>query len=335
MFLSFRNADCRLLKLQQNFKTRRLEDDLERATARIEDLDHELSSCSSELEHLRNRLLKSEASLREARENLECQKEAFDARLTQRLEEEKARLAKEEPASRTPDISYHHFRTDSPPYGRKGSIADRSNTHTRRIQGLAITGPSPQDRPLSRHSSSQPLHYSEFHSPSRQEPFPSIPQLSVNGGHREHPSANRPESQDDFFDDAGTCTPATPDRTMNDLISVSTVGAGPSVQLVSSMSATVRRLESEKAVLKDELARLALQRDNSREQVVGLMKEMEEKRRADERVRELEKEVRIMAERYETTLEMLGERSERVEELTQDVGDLKEMYKELVEKTMK
>ncbi len=53
------------------------------------------------------------------------------------------------------------------------------------------------------------------------------------------------------------------------------------------------------------------------------------------RVRELEKEVKSVGERYETTLEMLGERSERVEELTQDVGDLKDMYRELVEKTMK
>ena len=116
---------------------------------------------------------------------------------------------------------------------------------------------------------------------------------------------------------------------------MSTVGAGPSVQLVSSMSATVRRLESEKADLKDELTRLAAQRDESREQVVILMKEIEEKRRMEGRVKELEKEVKSVGERYETTLEMLGERSERVDELTQDVGDLKDMYRELVEKTMK
>ncbi len=101
------------------------------------------------------------------------------------------------------------------------------------------------------------------------------------------------------------------------------------------MSAAVRRLESEKADLRDEVARLATQRDESREQVVDLMKEVEQKRGMEGRVKELEKEVKSVGERYETTLEMLGERSERVEELTQDVGDLKAMYRDLVEKTMK
>jgi len=319
----------------QNIKTRRLEEDLERATAKIEDLDYELSSRSSELKNFHHKLLKSEASLTQAEKDLQSQKEAFEVRLAQRLEEERSRLQREEPASRTPDALYQHFRTDSSPHNRKSSVADKSNTHTRRLQGLAITGPSSLDRTLSRHSSSQPLHSTDFRSPSRQESFSSIPQLSINGGHGERPSPHRTESQDDFFDDPGTRTPTTPDRTLNDLISVSTVGAGPSVQLVSSMSAAVRRLESEKADLRDEVARLATQRDESREQVVDLMKEVEQKRGMEGRVKELEKEVKSVGERYETTLEMLGERSERVEELTQDVGDLKAMYRDLVEKTMK
>ncbi len=324
-----------MLSRSQNIKTRKLEEDLERATARVEDLDHELSSRSSEIQHLHDKFLKSEAALTEAGKDLQSQKEAFDARLAQCLEEEKFRLQREEPASRGADTLYHHFRTESPSYNRKISVADKSNTHTRRIQGLAFTGPSSQDRPLSRHSSSQPLYSANSRSPSRQESSSSIPQFAASGGRREHPSPHATESQEDFFDDPGTRTPATPDRTLNDLISVSTVGAGPSVQLVSSMSVTVRRLESEKADLKDELARLAAQRDESREQVVGLMKEVEDKRAAEVKMKELEKEVKSVAERYETTLEMLGERSERVEELMQDVGDLKDMYRELVEKTMK
>ena len=101
------------------------------------------------------------------------------------------------------------------------------------------------------------------------------------------------------------------------------------------MSAAVRRLESEKADLKEELNRLATQRDESREQVVELMKEVGEKRAFETRIKALEKEVKSVGERYETTLEMLGERSERVEELMQDVVDLKDMYRELVEKTMR
>ena len=40
-------------------------------------------------------------------------------------------------------------------------------------------------------------------------------------------------------------------------------------------------------------------------------------------------------ERYETTLEMLGEKSEMVDELRSDIDDIKAMYRELVERTIK
>lgn len=119
------------------------------------------------------------------------------------------------------------------------------------------------------------------------------------------------------------------------MISGSTAGAGPSVQLVERMTAAVRRLESEKASLKEELVRLAAQRDEAREQVISLMQEVDEKRKSEERVAMLEKEVKVLEERYLTTLEMLGEKSETVEELKADVVDLKELYRELCERTMR
>ena len=157
-----------------------------------------------------------------------------------------------------------------------------------------------------------------------------VPQVSLNGI-PDTPSVT--DKDDEFF--AGPQTPATPDRTINDLISVSTAAAGPSVQLVERMSAAVRRLESEKAAHKDELSRLSGQRDESRDQVVSLMKEVEEKRGWERRVRDLEESLKRTEERYITTLEMLGEKSERVEELKADVQDLKSMYRELVESTTK
>ena len=120
------------------------------------------------------------------------------------------------------------------------------------------------------------------------------------------------------------------------MISVSTVGnAGPSVQLVERMSAAVRRLESEKAVSKEEMARLAAQRDEAREEVVALMREVDEKRAQGKLVEQLRQELRDVNARYETTLEALGEKSEQVEELQNDVEDLKKIYKDLVERTMK
>jgi archaellum component FlaC len=106
------------------------------------------------------------------------------------------------------------------------------------------------------------------------------------------------------------------------MISVSTVAAGPSVQLVERMSAAIRRLEAEKVAAREEMARVCSQRDEARADMVGLMKELEE-------------EVASLNTRYHTTLEMLGEKSELVEELKADVQDVKAMYRELVERTIK
>lgn len=141
--------------------------------------------------------------------------------------------------------------------------------------------------------------------------------------------SNTPSIHGAPFDDALENT-SSPHRTINDMISVSTVGAGPSVQLVERMSAAVRRLESEKATSKEEMARLMAQRDEAREEVVALMREIEEKRGQDVRVEKLEKEMSEMHGRYQTTLEMLGEKSEKVEELEGDVADLKKIYRDLV-----
>ncbi|KAG0155300.1 hypothetical protein PDIDSM_875 [Penicillium digitatum] len=128
---------------------------------------------------------------------------------------------------------------------------------------------------------------------------------------------------------------APPSRGVNDIISESTVGAGPSVQRVERMSATVRRLESERAGSKDELARVTTQRDEARQQVVDLMRELEEKQLSESRVQKLEAELEELDQRYQTTLEMLGEKSELVDELNADIADLKKIYRELVDSTMK
>ena len=65
------------------------------------------------------------------------------------------------------------------------------------------------------------------------------------------------------------------------------------------------------------------------------MREVDEKRASDARVTKLEKEVREVHQRYQTTLEMLGEKSERVGELEADVDDIKKIYRELIESTVK
>jgi chromosome segregation ATPase len=128
---------------------------------------------------------------------------------------------------------------------------------------------------------------------------------------------------------------ASPQQILQDMVSVSTVAAGPSVQLVERMSAAIRRLESEKVAAREELARISRQRDEARAEIVALMREVEGGKAAVKKVEVLETEVAEMKERYETTLELLGEKSELVEELRADVEDVKAMYRDLVERTIK
>jgi chromosome segregation ATPase len=118
-------------------------------------------------------------------------------------------------------------------------------------------------------------------------------------------------------------------------MSVSTVAAGPSVQLVERMSAAIRRLEGEKVAAREELARVSSQRDEARAEILTLMKQAEENRSASATVAKLEVEVAEINARYQTTLEMLGEKSELVEELKADVEDVKAMYRDLVERTVR
>jgi len=98
------------------------------------------------------------------------------------------------------------------------------------------------------------------------------------------------------------------------------------------MSALVRRLESEKATFKDEIARLSSQRDSSRDEVVSLMREVETKRSEEAKVKATEAELEQLKNRYDASLEMLGEREEEVVELKADVQELKRLYRELVER---
>ena len=155
--------------------------------------------------------------------------------------------------------------------------------------------------------------------------------------------------QADFF--LSTDSPrSSPQPTINDRISVVTttpggggiggggasgIGAGPSVQLVERMSATVRRLTSEKSATRDELARLSTQRDEARGQIVDLMREVEAKRAADERVALLQHDLADLNKRYQTTLEMLGEKSELVDELRADIQDMKGMWRDMLDRNMK
>ncbi|KAM3498909.1 hypothetical protein MY11210_009643 [Beauveria gryllotalpidicola] len=196
-------------------------------------------------------------------------------------------------------------------------------------------------RPCSRRPSAQPSLRLSSASPNPGAPLPIFSAFQQSGELGSHHALSAPAVEEDAdnggllgIDDAVPSSPRLP-VAAPDTISMSTVAAGPSVQLVERMSAAIRRLEAEKVAAKEEMARVCNQRDEARSDMVGLMKELEDARTASARVPELQVQVEKLDARYQTTLEMLGEKSELVEELRADVQDVKAMYRELIEQTMK
>lgn len=336
-----RESDIRRKARDVNSKARRLEDELENISDRARTVEQDLAEQRAQNQKLQARLAQAETAVQDARAEIEREKKVWEAELKQRIEEEKTKWRLEVQTNNVMPPDPNYLRAESPSAAgsstRKHSSPDMLGLHARRNVGRTVSTEltlTPMDRmldrPPSRRTSTQPNRTPEtgMSTPHRQDSIPSsLSQL--NGANVSQTPSIHTFDHDEAFDNI-----SSPHRTINDMISVSTVGAGPSVQLVERMSAAVRRLESEKATSKEEMARLAAQRDEAREEVVALMREVEEKRTSDEKVVKLEKELREMDERYQTTLEMLGEKSERVEELTIDVLDLKKIYRDLVERTM-
>lgn len=305
---------------------------MENAKESEHDLESKLEERMQELQKMQQKLQKAADDLSSAQKDLAEQKKVSDATWAQKLEEERSKWREQ---------------VNSLQQQARGPSPVPS---TRRLSNLdAIPAGLPDHRPISRRSSTLPSASPDIGTPPRQNSYPA----SINPGTLSPPPLHtgstpsmlmEPPSITFEPDEFDSGTPATlsasggtaaPARGINDIISESTVGAGPSVQLVERMSATVRRLESERAGSKDELARVTSQRDEARQQVVDLMRELEEKHVSDTRVRELEAKLIDLDQRYQTTLEMLGEKSEQVEELQADIADLKKIYRELVDSTMK
>ena len=306
-----------------------MEEELETSISSLRSTEQDLAECEKQLAKLQQRVEQSEATLEDTKIQFEQDRKTWEHELLQKLEDERTRCRAE---SAQQANGHAHSGTQSPSRtNRKGSSSDLIALQNRRLQGLSTLDPGTVSPAGRRSSGQQPQAQDPSASPARQDSLTfTIPLNGISSPRTPSVQTAEPE---EFFDGIGS--PSSQHRTINDMISASTAGAGPSVQLVERMSAAVRRLESEKAATKEELARLYAQRDEAREEVVSLMREIEQKRAADENVKNLEEEMLKMNERYETTLEMLGEKSELVEELRADVADLKQMYRELVDSTMK
>ena len=320
-----READVRKKARDAANKTRKAEDELEASSEQISTLNSDLRTCRDELASLRKAFEQADAALADAKSDQDHQRRIWESEFTSRLEDEKARWQRQ-----------HAVRIESP----SASARKHSSHDPRRPSGRiglndlsALQVHLPEHRPSSRRSSGFPTpiiptpgtpNREASPSLSRQESMlsfsnlPPTPSIEVD--------AEIANSQTGYYNEA-----PSPHRTINDLVSTSTAGAGPSVQLVERMSAAVRRLESEKAAHKDELARLSAQRDEARDDIVILMREVEGKRAGEGEVGALREELKGVKARYEACLQIVGEKEEEVEELRMDVGELKRIYRELVE----
>ncbi|MCJ1439465.1 hypothetical protein MMC27_008859 [Xylographa pallens] len=328
-----REGDIRRKARAMVNQCRQLEDQREDFTNQIQHLEQQVKEQTAKLATVHHVLLSTEAEVVKLQKDVVSERENWQARLEQKLE-----FGKREVHSRNVSTSSPQIRTEFPVVqNRQKWQVEKANPHGRRHQagselGLVNATILSTDHLMTRRHSGQPPHFSESGKPRRPGSPASTPQLSH---HNSIPETLSSETyhQEDFFD--GVITPATPERTISDMFSASTAAAGPSVQLVERMSAAVRRLESEKAATSDDLDRLLTQRDEAREQVVTLLREVEEKRAAEAKILKLETKVDEINQRYQITLEMLGEKSERANELEADIKDVKQMYRDLVSSTMR
>ena len=309
---------------------RKLQDQFEETTQRTQVLEHELSNRSAVADRAQTRAKEFEKALHQAKADFDRERQAWNASMSARIEEEKLRTQQQTPIASGHEQAFT-FMSPTTTNPRKTStglepptLSVRRNNN-RQVSDLTLANLA---RPHSRRSSAIPSRNSEVFSPTNADASP--PNFPNSASIPETPSINTAEQDDDDFERG-----SSPRRTVNDMLSASTAAAGPSVQLVERMSANVRRLESEKAAHKDELSRLSGQRDEARKEIVNLMREVDQKRDVDSKVNKLEQQLIEVDQRYQTTLEMLGEKSERVGELEADVADLKKIYKDLLDRTMK
>ncbi|KAG6066327.1 hypothetical protein E4U32_006249 [Claviceps aff. humidiphila group G2b] len=353
-----RESEMRKKARDAAVRLRNVEDELHDVQPALTSTRQELTTCRDEMAKLQASYKSCEASLAEAREELDKLKQGINEKAKHEGEEEEGLEEESVEAQRRQWVDEvagatthrgHQSRPGSPPL----SI---SRTFSSELLGLGLSGPGKSRRSQTPGSvpDNNPLDILSPQAPSSLRRFTGQPVIRTRepsyAGSTQPPAPFSPfeaPSESGQFPSFTTATerengtpipeivPSCGSARHQDMISVSTVAAGPSVQLVERMSAAIRRLEAEKVTAKEEMARVCGQRDEARTDLVALMKQMEETKAAASRVPNLEHEVASLDARYQTTLEMLGEKSELVEELRADVEDVKAMYRELVERTVK
>ncbi|OAA64051.1 TATA element modulatory factor 1 TATA binding protein [Cordyceps fumosorosea ARSEF 2679] len=337
-----RESEMRKKARDSTTRARTLDEELQDVQPALAKAREQLDKVRDELAALKTSAKATEEALDQARSDLEREQRAKSRDLAAQQNEwsEAAAAARADnkmdsrPESPSPGHITRTFSTDL------ASLGGLPLPLSHRQRTTPLSGSIPDtEAARSRRPSAQPpfrLASASPHPGAPPAPFSPFQQPSELSGSNHHLPLSPPAVEESVADDDMVPLQSSPrQQPAADMTSMSTVAAGPSVQLVERMSAAIRRLEAERVAAREEMARVCGQRDEARGDMVGLLKELEGARAAAARVPELEARVGEIDDRYQTTLEMLGEKSELVEELRADVQDVKAMYRELVEQTMK
>ncbi|KHJ33683.1 putative m protein repeat protein [Erysiphe necator] len=282
-------------------KAKYTEEELEDLRAKISILQQEISGYKHNFDALQKKAKEAETILECSRISFDQERMAFKIDLESRLAEEKQKWLEE--ICIGPQSKQNRLLADHPVIREITPISRHINPSldqvNRRLSGDSILS----------QKTSRTLLKEKFECVS---PYPD------------------PEG---IFENSSTSFPS-PQITLESK-SGSTTGTGISEQLAEKMSSMVHQLKCDKVAMQEDINRVKVQRDEARKEIDNLKHEVEVKKKADLRVIELQKELEDIKMRYETTLVILGEKSEEIDELKGDIQDIKIMYRDLVEKTVK
>lgn len=389
-----RETELRKRARDLSTKSRKLEEELERVSDDLQTSRKDIDTSKTTEHTLTARIKLLEDTLEESKTESDRQRQVLEAELAaHKLEDERRRSS--QVRSRMPSYTATHSRRPSnmleslvsPPTASSAASLARhpmtrlmssdsaSSLTPDRAHAHAYPSHRPSITPLSQpaypwRTSTAPDSFgasSPTTTSHRASPNPSLLNLrNLSSASLTHdPDAPYPNADADADADAethidGADSPRHAATTIGDLVSASTVHAGPSVQLVERMSASIRRLETEKAAHKDEMARVLAQRDEARDQVVVLVRETEARRveepgdkiggggvgaaagdgagaggmgvaegRGNADAEVVRGELEALRKRYDACLEMLGEKEEECVELKGDVDEMKRIYRDL------
>jgi len=289
---SKRSIQIQLTDLQS--RIRHLESDLLKSQSQSQSLQETIHG-------LESRLTDQQSSFTKEKESLQ---QSFLQEMDLRLKEEKQKWEEEHHETilfTPPPISavYPSFPPSSPrhapPAAARGykSASPQPEKRSGPFSRNASYGELPPLRRPSRNFSSDTLNTN----PTSTTTNSNFLNLHVSTPNLQSISALDDEEEREFL------SPSRGESPRNTIVeaSVSTNAAGPSVNIMERMSAAVRRLESDLATTREEMGRCVRQRDEAREECVKLMGEVEEKRRIQMQVEQLQRKFGDLENRYAIT----------------------------------